>query len=71
MAHAMKQCLLTTKDAHYSDNSINEEGEVYGFVTGRIRYDGRSFQRSEGMLLFDTMGSDKFFGLWFIAFMLL
>jgi len=57
----MKQCLLAMKDMR--DN--NGVGEVFGFVTtGKswkmLRYDGRSFQMSEEMLIiFNTIGSDR------------
>jgi len=58
----MKQCLLVMKDMHESNS---DQGTIYGFVTtGKIwrmiTYDGRSFQKSEGMMvLFHTMDSDK------------
>jgi len=62
VGQAMKQCLLAMKDMH---DSNGDQGTIYGFVTtGKswrmITYDGRSFQKSEEMMvLFDTMGSDK------------
>ncbi|KAF8430245.1 hypothetical protein EV426DRAFT_10976 [Tirmania nivea] len=60
LGQAMKQCLLAMKDMH--DN--NSGGEVFAFVTTgtnwkMLRYDGASFEMSEEMIMFDTMGSDR------------
>ncbi|KAF8417262.1 hypothetical protein BGX38DRAFT_714777 [Terfezia claveryi] len=58
---AMKQCVLSLKDAW--DN--NEGGEVYGFVTSgnqwrMFKFDGKSFVATEEfMVLFESMKEDK------------
>lgn len=61
LGEAMKQCLLSLKDA--GDN--NGGGVVYGFVTTgqhwqMISYDGTLFQKTrEMMVVFDGMDEDK------------
>ncbi|KAA8892730.1 hypothetical protein FN846DRAFT_924087 [Sphaerosporella brunnea] len=61
VGQAMKQCLLSLKDAR--DN--NGGGAVYGFVTTgenwrMIRYDGTSFRKTRNiMAVFDGMNEDK------------
>lgn len=61
LGEAMKQCLLSVKDAR--DN--NSRGEVYGFVTtGKtwrmVRYDGKDFcQTREIRSLFEGMDEEK------------
>ncbi|KAI5844493.1 hypothetical protein DFP73DRAFT_549515 [Morchella snyderi] len=61
LGDAMKQCLLSMKDAR--DN--NGGGEVYGFVTTgeswqMLKYDGTSFQLSGKMdVVFPWMDEDK------------
>jgi len=61
MGAAMKQCLLSLRDAR--DN--NESGEVYGFVTTgeswrMLKYDGNKFCVSRKFdLVFEGMGEER------------
>ena len=55
LGQAMKQCLLAMKDMH--DNNRGGGFVTTGMSWRMIRYDGRSFQKSEEMIiLFDAMG---------------